>query len=101
DAAGNQDWSKPGLTSSIAKTSPIAFSVAYAFGGDQSAQDAAITLHDGTPLDPTQTLVRAVLTGDANMDGRVNFLDLTQILGYKFNPKQPASYTDGALTYDA
>jgi hypothetical protein len=100
DPNGNADWSKPGLSSSLAKSNPAKFSVGYAFGGDQSAQDAGVTLHDGTPLGPTQTVARAVLTGDANMDGTVDFFDITQVLGYKYNTGQPASYTDGDLNYD-
>jgi hypothetical protein len=100
DAGGNQDWSKPGLTSSVAKGNPTVFSVGYAYGGDQSAQDAGVTTHDGTPLAPNQTIVRAVLTGDANMDGKVDFFDITQILGYKYNTGQAASYTDGDLDYN-
>jgi hypothetical protein len=99
--ANGDPWSKPGLTSSLARANPTKYSVAYAYGGDQSAQDAGITLHDGlTPLGLNQTLVRAVLTGDANLDGTVNFFDVTQILGYKYNTGQPASYTDGDLNYD-
>jgi hypothetical protein len=100
DAAGNQDWGKPGLTSSIARANPNTFSVGYAFGGDQSAQDAAITTHDGTPLDPFSTLVRPVLTGDANLDGTVDFFDIAQVLGYRYNTGQASSYTDGDLNYD-
>jgi hypothetical protein len=100
DPAGNADWSKPGLTSGVAKGNPSKYGVAYAYGGDQSAHDAGITTHGGAALGANQTLVRAVLTGDANMDGAVNFFDLTQILGYKYNTGQPASYTDGDLNYD-
>jgi T5SS/PEP-CTERM-associated repeat protein len=90
----NQDWSGPGLTSSIAAANPTKYSLAYASGSDQSAKDAGIAVAPG------QTLVQAVLTGDANMDGTVNFFDITQILGYKYNTGQPASYTDGDLNYD-
>jgi hypothetical protein len=100
DAAGNQDWSQPGLTSSIARDGGGAYSVAYAFGGDQSAQDAGITTHAGAPLGANQTIVRAVLTGDANMDGKVDFFDIAQILGYRYNAGgNDASYTDGDLDY--
>jgi hypothetical protein len=100
DAAGNQDWSQPGLTSSIARDGGGAYSVAYAFGGDQSAQDAGITTHTGAPLGANQTLVRAVLTGDANMDGKVDFFDIAQILGYRYNTGgKDASYADGDLDY--
>jgi hypothetical protein len=100
DAAGNADWGKPGLTSSVAKTNPTNYSVGYAFGGDQSAQDAGITTHGGAPLGPTQTIARAVLVGDSNMDGTVDFFDITQILGYKYNTGAAASYTDGDLDYN-
>jgi hypothetical protein len=100
DAAGNQDWSKPGLTSSLARANPSLFSIGYAFGGDQSAQDAAIATHGGDPLTPFQTLVRPVLTGDANLDGTVDFFDIAQVLAYSFNTNQSASYTDGDLNYD-
>jgi hypothetical protein len=96
----SQDWSGPGLTSTVAKTNPTNYSLAYASGSDPSAQDAAIKLHDGSPLPTNQTVVRVTLTGDANLDGTVDFFDITQLLGYKYNTGQPASYTDGDLNYD-
>jgi T5SS/PEP-CTERM-associated repeat protein len=92
--SANQDWSAPGLASSIATANPTKYSLAYASGSDQSAKDAGIAIAPG------QTVIQAVLTGDANMDGTVNFFDITQILGYKYNTGQPASYTDGDLNYD-
>ena len=70
------------------------FSVGYADGADQSAQDA------GIPVVPGKILTKAVLAGDANMDGTVDFFDLTQVLGYKYNAGTRASYTDGDLNYD-
>jgi hypothetical protein len=95
DATANQDWSGPsGLTSSLAHSNPLAYTVGYAYGGDPSAQDAGIA------VDATHTLVRATLTGDANLDGQVDFFDITQLLGYKYNSAAPASYTDGDLNYD-
>jgi hypothetical protein len=100
DGAGNADWGKPGLTSGLAKGNPTTFSVGYAFAGDQSTMDAGITAHGGLPLAAGQTIVRPVLTGDANMDGKVDFFDITQLLGYKYNTGQPASYTDGDLDYN-
>jgi hypothetical protein len=90
----NQDWSGPGLTSSVASSNPTKYSLAYASGSDQSAQDA------GIPVAPGQTLVQVTLTGDANMDGTVDFFDISQLLGYKYNTGQQASYTDGDLNYD-
>jgi autotransporter-associated beta strand protein len=99
DPNGNADWGQPGLTSSVAKGNPVTYSVGYAVGSDQSAIDAGVTLHNGVPLGPNQRVVRAVLTGDANMDGTVDFFDITQILGYKYNTNQAASYTDGDLDY--
>jgi MYXO-CTERM domain-containing protein len=100
DPLGNADWQQPGLTSSLARSNPSKFAVAYAFGGDQSAQDAGIALHSGAPLATNRTIVRSVLTGDADMNGAVDFFDVTQLLGYKYNTGQPASYTDGDLNYD-
>jgi hypothetical protein len=99
DPNGNADWSQPGLTSSVAKSNPTSYSVGYANGSDPSAQDAGITTKSGTPLGEIQTIIRPVLTGDANMDGVVDFFDITQILGYKYNTGQQASYTDGDLDY--
>jgi hypothetical protein len=99
DAPGNQDWSRPGLTSSVARSNPVTYSLGYANGSDPSAQDAGVTTRNGTPLAPSQTIIRPVLTGDANMDGVVDFFDITQILGYKYNTGQQASYTDGDLDY--
>jgi hypothetical protein len=99
DPNGNADWGQHGLTSSVAKTNPTSFSIGYAYGGDQSAQDAGVTTKNGTPLGATQTITRPVLVGDANMDGVVDFFDITQILGYKYNTGQTASYTDGDLDY--
>jgi hypothetical protein len=100
DPTGNQDWSQPGLTSSVAKANPTSFSVAYAFGGDTSAQDAGITTRGGAPLGASQTIVRPVLTGDADMNGKVDFFDIAQILGYRYNAGgSGASYTDGDLDY--
>jgi hypothetical protein len=90
----SQDWSGPGgITSSLARTSPAKYTLAYAAGSDASAQDA------GIPVAPGQTLVRPALVGDANLDGRVDFFDVAQVLGYKYNTGQPASYTDGDLDY--
>jgi hypothetical protein len=90
----NGDWTGPGLTSSVARSDPAKYSLAYADGADQSAEDAHISVDGG------HALVEAVLTGDANMDGTVNFFDLAQLLGYKYNTGQQASYTDGDLNYD-
>jgi autotransporter-associated beta strand protein len=101
DPAGNADWSKTGLTSSLAKANPVSYSVGYAYGGDLSAQDAGVTLHGGGTLGATQTLTRSVLSGDANMDGTVDFFDITQILGYRYDAGgSDAAYTDGDLNYD-
>jgi hypothetical protein len=99
DPNGNADWGQPGLTSSFAKNNPTNYSVGYAYGGDTSAQDAGVRQHSGAFLGTNQTVVRPVLTGDANMDGTVDFFDITQILGYKYNTGQAASYTDGDLDY--
>jgi hypothetical protein len=43
----NGDWSGPGLTSALARGNPVKYSVAYASGSDQSAQDAGIGVGAG------------------------------------------------------
>jgi hypothetical protein len=91
----NQDWGgTSGLTSSLARSNPVKYTLGYAAGSDQSAQDA------GVAVSPGQVLVKPTLVGDANLDGKVDFFDVTQVLGYKYNAGQPASYTDGDLNYD-
>jgi hypothetical protein len=91
----NQDWSgSAGITSSLAAANPDKYSLAYASGSDGSAQDAGINVAPG------RVLVKPVLAGDANMDGTVDFFDISQVLGYKYNTGQQASYTDGDLNYD-
>jgi hypothetical protein len=90
----NSDWAGPGLSSGLAADDPITYSLGYAAGSDQSAQDAGIAVAAG------QVLARPVVTGDANMDGKVDFFDIAQLLGYKYNTGQLASYTDGDLNYD-
>src|SRR5262249_9660057 len=76
------------------------YSIAYAFGGDVSAQDAGVTTHGGAPLGATQTLVRPVLTGDADMNGKVDFFDLSVLLSYRYNAGgTTAKYTEGDLDY--
>jgi hypothetical protein len=93
------DWSgQSGITSAIAAANPVKYTVGWADGSDPSAQDAGIVVA-GNSLSPGQVLVRPTLTGDANLDGRVDFFDITQVLGYKYNTSQAASYTDGDLDY--
>src|SRR5207248_7359253 len=64
---------------------------------DQSAIDAGVTLANGSALPAGKTISRAVLAGDANLDGTVDFFDIAQVLGYKYNKGTAASYTDGDL----
>jgi hypothetical protein len=93
------DWSGPaGISSAIAAANPVKYTIGWADGNDPSAQDAGIIVA-GNSLSPGQVLVRPTLTGDANLDGQVDFFDITQVLGYKYNTGQAASYTDGDLDY--
>jgi hypothetical protein len=89
----NTDWSGAGLTSSLAAANPTKYSIGYAHAGD--ASNPIATLDAGT------TLVRPTLTGDADLDGKVNFFDIAQLLGYRYNAGgTTATYTDGDLNYD-
>ena len=109
-AYGAEDgkWDGKGVTSSVAKSSYVTaarvskFAVGYAYGGDASTRaeqgggvDGTNTNLDGVGLN--QTLVRTVLLGDVNMDGIVDFADISSILGYHYNDNQPAHYTDGDI----
>jgi hypothetical protein len=89
----NGDWSGRGIGSSLAAGNPDKFTVGYANGDDQSAKDIGV-------VSPGQVLVRATFAGDGNLDGHVDFFDLSQVLGYKYNSGAAASYTDGDLNYD-
>jgi hypothetical protein len=91
--SGNGDWAGTGITSGLAAGNPVKYTVGYAVGSDQSAQDA------GVAVSPGQVLVQPTLVGDTNLDGTVNFFDVSQLLGYKYNTGQAASYTDGDLDY--
>jgi hypothetical protein len=88
------DWSGPGLTSSVARGNAIKYSIGYADGADASAQAA------GVPVDAGHVLVRVVLSGDGNLDGKVDDSDIAAVLGALYNTNQAASYTDGDLNYD-
>jgi hypothetical protein len=88
----NGDWSGNGLTSSFAAANPAKYALGYAHAGDAS-----------NPLDlpAGQTLVRPVLAGDVNLDGVVDFFDIAQVLGYRYNAGgTTANYTDGDLDYN-
>jgi hypothetical protein len=90
----NNDWSGHGINSIFASTNPTKYTVGYANGNDQSSQDARPDVPAG------KVLVVPTLVGDANLDHTVDFFDIAQLLGYKYNTGQPASYTDGDLNYD-
>jgi hypothetical protein len=97
----NGDWSgASGITSGLARTNSILYTLGFADGSDASAQDASITTATNHALAANELLVRLTLAGDANLDGRVDFFDLTQLLGHKYNTNKPSSYADGDLNYD-
>jgi hypothetical protein len=86
-------WKGPGITSSNAISNPAQFSVGYAEGSDP---------HNPVPgVAAGKVLVRAVPTGDVNLDGTVNFADVLQFLGAgKYNTGQPSTYVTGDVNYD-
>ena len=99
-------WNGRGISSKVASDyyaehTIRKYSVGFAFGGDASAQDAKVTVADQTLLLPGQLLIHTLLTGDANMNGKVDFFDLNQVLGYRYNTGgTDATYTQGDLNYD-
>jgi streptogramin lyase len=88
----DNDWSGPGITSSLVAVNPNKFAIGYAHAGDES--NPIDTLAPGT------TLVRPTLAGDVNLDGKVDFLDIAQLFSTRFNSGgTSAGYTDGDLDY--
>jgi hypothetical protein len=96
-AYNNGSWNGTGLTTSLAATNPDKYALGYIDGGAASAAPAPAIANAPTP---GQLLIVPTLTGDANLDGTVDFFDITQLLSSKYNTGQPATYTEGDLNYD-
>jgi EAL domain-containing protein (putative c-di-GMP-specific phosphodiesterase class I)/GH25 family lysozyme M1 (1,4-beta-N-acetylmuramidase) len=83
----DKPWNGAGMTSSIAAqinaTAPNSYSLGYAENADLSF--GAYTAFRGLPVDGTSVLIAYTRTGDANLDGVVNDLDVT-ILGATYAP---------------
>jgi hypothetical protein len=57
--------------------------------------DGAILVVDGVPV-----IYALSLAGDANLDGRVDFFDISQMLGAYYNAGGSHTWTDGDVTAD-
>jgi MYXO-CTERM domain-containing protein len=114
-AAGLDDgmWDGKGITSSLARGSfdPIVgtskYAVGYANGGDasviqQQGNAAGNGNHNLDIVGLHQTLIRSVLTGDANMDGKIDIGDLQSIFAYNYRGlgNGEHGYTAGDLNHD-
>lgn len=90
-------WLDPGLTSSTARTNPNLLlgygqaSTLLALSGTATATWQSQT------VDATTVLVRVTLAGDANLDGAVNFLDLTALAAAYGTP---GDWAQGDFNYD-
>jgi hypothetical protein len=93
DAYDNKLWDKPGLTSSIAKTTPSV--TALGFG---EASTLGFTTFDGLTLGGNAVVVKYTLVGDANLDGTVNLADFNKVLA-NFNVPSGSTWTSGSFDY--
>jgi hypothetical protein len=85
-------WNKPGLTSSIAKTSSGVTALGYG-----EASTLGLSTFDGLTLGGNAVLVKYTLVGDTNLDGTVNFNDFS-ILQNNFST--PGNWTSGDFDYN-
>lgn len=89
-ASGN--WNGSGLDSSAAAT-PGAYALGYA-----QASDLGVSTFAGDTVLPTATIVKYTPYGDANLDGSVNGLDLTQMTTQQAQGK--TTWSAGNFNYD-
>jgi len=91
-AYDNKLWDKPGLTSSVAKTSNGVTALGYG-----EASTLGMTTFDGLTLGGNAVLVKYTLTGDANLDGSVNLADYNTVVGNLNGSGQ--TWTSGSFDY--
>ena len=99
-AFDNGAWDGPGLTSSNVQavaadgTNPFKTALGYA-----EASAIGVTLVGDQTLDSSSLLVRITLSGDSNMDGKVNALDFNA-LATSFGTATNKTWGQGDFNYD-
>jgi autotransporter-associated beta strand protein len=98
-------WDGAGITSSTAKADPRR-AIGYALASEVLAfPDTDSTDFLGQPVNEVSTVARVTLSGDANLDGAVNFEDLVA-LAQNYNTTAPAAgsgqsgWVHGDFNYD-
>jgi autotransporter-associated beta strand protein len=90
---GGGHWTGPGLTSSVAATDPNTLAVGYGEASDVLGISGLSTAaFRGQTVDATAVLAAFTKTGDATLDGSVDFNDLVKLA-------QNYNVTDGARTW--
>lgn len=89
-APGMGDWLGAGITSSAAAAAPSLRGIGY-------ASTEADTTFMGVNVDGSAILVRRTLLGDVNLDGQVNFFDLTALAA---SYGGPGDWQNGDFNYD-
>jgi hypothetical protein len=85
-------WDRAGITTSTALADPRR-AIGYALASEVLAfPDTDSTDFLGQPVNEVSTVARVTLSGDANLDGAVNFEDLVA-LAQNYNTTAPASGT--------
>ncbi len=99
-AYDNGAWDGPGLTSSNVKavaadsTNPFKTALGYA-----EASAIGVTMVGDQTLDSTSLLVRMTMSGDSNLDGKVNALDFNAV-ATNFGATANDTWAQGDFNYD-
>ena len=93
-------WDGPGITSADAAAAPSRYAVGYAEANTVLAPGQTFL---GRPVDDTAVLVRFTLSGDATLDGVVDFGDLVAV-AQNYNSGNPIGdprrWREGDFNYD-
>jgi autotransporter-associated beta strand protein len=79
NTAGPAHWTGKGITSSAAAAGSGKFAVGYAEAAQVVSFSGPSAIFEGQVVDDTTYLVRYTLTGDATLDGTVDFNDLVRL----------------------
>lgn len=89
-------WKGNGITSSWAAAAPTSRAIGYAEASRVAPSETWVGENVGT----TAVLVRATLVGDADLDGAVNFFDLTALAAHYGEALASTTWADGDFNYD-
>jgi hypothetical protein len=92
------DWQGAGITSDVAIADPGNRALGYALSGDLLGASGGTFM--GNQVDGSSVLVRMTLTGDATLDGQVDFTDLARLAQHYNSAGSAIGWLDGDFNYD-